>query len=274
MRNLIFGVFVLFISNQIQAQEGKFAEVNGVKLYYEIHGDGEPLVMLHNFTSSHERWLPWVDDLSKDFQLILVDLRGHGKSSNPTNEFTHRKAAEDIYALLDHIGIKAFKAMGFSSGAMTLTHMATMDTARIQSLILIGSTTYYPETSRTFTRNATYENVSVNSPDWMEVMKRFHPGGEAQIRNLLRQFNGMADSYDDMNFTSPFLSTIKCPTLIIHGDRDQYFSVDIPVDSYQSMPNAYLWVIPNFGHNVPNNGTPLYDIFINTITQFLAGDWN
>lgn len=274
MKNLIFGVFVLFICNQIQAQEGKFAEVNGVKLYYEIHGDGEPLLLLHGFTMSHDMWLPWVDNLSKDYQIILVDLRGHGKSSNPSNEFTHRQSAEDIFALMNFLGIKEFKAMGVSSGGMTLTHMATMDTTRIQSLILIGSTTYFPETSRVLQKDATYENVSAKNPGWMEYMRRVQPGGEAQIRNLLRQFNRMADSYDDMNFTSPYLSTIKCHTLIIHGDRDQHFPVDIPVNSYKSMPNAYLWIIPNFRHNIPNKETPLGNIFLNTITQFLAGDWN
>lgn len=55
--------------------------------------------MLHGFTDTHVSWLPWVENLSNEFKVILVDLRGHGKSTNPTNEFSHEKSAEDIYGL-------------------------------------------------------------------------------------------------------------------------------------------------------------------------------
>ena len=91
--------------------QSQYADVNGIKIYYEIHGEGYPLVLLHGFTMSHEMWLPWVDDLSKDYQVILVDLRGHGRSTNPSNIFTHLQSAKDIYALMDVIGIAKFKGI-------------------------------------------------------------------------------------------------------------------------------------------------------------------
>ena len=159
MKNIIFTLLALLFYTQIHAQETNYANVNGVKLYYEIYGEGEPLVLLHGFTMSNKMWEGWIEDLSKNYKLILVDLRGHGNSTNPSNEFTHKESAKDIYGLLDLLNIDKFNAMGFSSGGMTLTHMATMDTSRIQAMVLIGSTSFFPEYCRENQRSVSYENA-------------------------------------------------------------------------------------------------------------------
>lgn len=271
MKNLILIVFVLLTFSKTHAQKGNYEEVNGVKIYYEIYGEGKPLVLLHGFTMSHDMWGGWIEDLSKDYMLILPDLRGHGNSTNPSNEFTHKKSAEDIYALLDKLEIDKFYAMGYSSGGMTLTHMATMDTSRIEAMILMASTSFFPDPCRKIQRSISYETLD---DAWMNSLKERHPRGETQIRNLLTQFNKMADSYDDMNFTSPYLSSITSSTLIIHGDRDAFFAVDIPVNSYKSIPNSYLWVIPNFGHNSIEKNSIWSSAFLKVLNQFFAGEWN
>lgn len=271
MKNLILIVFALLVCTQTHAQKGNYVDVNGVKIYYEIHGVGEPLVLLHGFTMSHAMWKGWVEDLSKDYKLILPDLRGHGNSTNPSNVFTHKKSAEDIYALLDILDIDKFNAMGFSSGGMTLTHMATMDTSRIQAMILIGSTSFFPDPCRNIQRSVSYETLDEN---WMNSIKELHPRGENQIRSLLTQFNKMADSYDDMNFTKPYLSSIRSSTLVIHGDRDNFFPVDIPVTTYQSIPNSYLWIVPNGGHNSIGKNSIWAESFLKVVNQFFSGEWN
>ena len=93
--------------------------VNDIELYYEIQGDGEPLVFLHGFSGSHQLWAPWIPTYQKSFKMILIDMRGHGASTNPSNKFTHRQSAYDIYALLDKLDIKQFNGIGYSSGGMT-----------------------------------------------------------------------------------------------------------------------------------------------------------
>jgi pimeloyl-ACP methyl ester carboxylesterase len=270
MKNPILTLFALLLYTQIHAQEAKYADVNGMKIYYEIHGEGEPLVLLHGFTMSHTMWEGWIEDFSKSYKLIIPDLRGHGNSTNPSNEFTHEESARDIYGLLDLLKIDKFKAIGFSSGGMTLTHMATMDTSRIQAMVLISSTSFFPESCREILRSVNYESVDEN---WMNNMKKQHPGGEKQIRSLLTQFNNMAYSYDDMNFTNPYLSTIKSPTLIIHGDRDVFFPVDIPVNSYKSIPTSYLWIVPNFGHSSIDKNSIWADAFLIVVNKFFSGEW-
>lgn len=98
-------------------------------------------------------------------------------------------------------------------------------------------------------------------------MRQVHVHGDEQIRSLRRQFNNFKDSYDDMNFTGPLLSTIKARTLIIHGDRDEFFPVNIPVEMYHSIPRSASWIVPNGRH------VPIYDPrlpFLSTVQEFLA----
>jgi pimeloyl-ACP methyl ester carboxylesterase len=121
MIRLIF-LLLLLVGIEAQAQDGNFIETNGVKIYYEIHGEGEPLLLLHGFTMSGKSWEPWIEDLSRNHKLIIPDLRGHGNSTNPSRAFTHKMSADDMYGLMDHLQIDKFQAMGQCSGAMTLVH--------------------------------------------------------------------------------------------------------------------------------------------------------
>ena len=142
MRNLSIIIFILIGINTLVAQKVNFVEINGVKIYYETYGEGKPLLMIHGFTITGKSWEPWIEDLSKKHKLIIPDLRGHGNSTNPSKKFTHKMSAIDMYGLMDHLEIDKFKAIGQSSRAMTLIHMATMDTTRISKLILVAGTTF------------------------------------------------------------------------------------------------------------------------------------
>lgn len=264
---LSLSMLILF---ELVAQDGKFANVNGVKLYYETHGKGEPLVLLHNFFTSHKVWEPWIDSLARDFKLIIPDLRGHGNSTNPSNVFRHQDSARDIYALMDEINIKKFKAIGASSGGMTLIHMATMDSTRIKSMVLVGATSYLGESDREFKKNLTFETIPES---WLTNMRTHQPGGDSQIKILLELFRATAYVYDDMNFTPPYLSLIKCPTLIVHGDKDGFFPIEIPFEMHKSISNSFLWIIPN-GEHLPVWNTLWSDKFLEVSKLFLTDKLN
>jgi len=244
--------------------EGHMASVNGIQMYYELQGQGTPLVLLHNFTGCTQFWQPFVADFGKEYQLVIADLRGHGRSTNPTNQYTERQSALDIFALLDQLEIDRFKAVGVSSGGMTLIHMATQQPARVEAMVLVGATSYAPEQARAIQREQAIDW------DW-EILRQRHVYGDDQIQALLDQFHGFKDSYDDMNFTPPYLSTITAQTLIVQGDRDAFFPVSIPVEMYAAIPHAYLWIIPNGGH------IPIRDkhaaAFTHTALEFLRGGW-
>jgi pimeloyl-ACP methyl ester carboxylesterase len=270
----IFLVILLATSSQVFAQSGDFIETNGVRLYYEIHGEGEPLVLLHGNTGTHDTWAQWLDELSREYKIITVDLRGHGQSTHPIHEVTHNDYALDIFGLLDAIDVDKFSAMGHSTGGMTLIHMGTMQSERIKSLILIGATPYFSTETRKKMKMLGYDQIAEDSPQWIENMQDAHPGGEEQIRSLLGNYVRWAEIYDDMNFTPPYLSRISCPTLIIHGDQDSFFPVEIPTDLHENIPDSFLWIIPNFGHSIPQKGTVLGDMFLSSIKEFMAGNWD
>ena len=242
---------------------GRTVRLNGIEMYYEATGQGEPLVLLHAFNESGLTWSSMVPELAKSYRVIVPDLRGHGRSTNPDKEFTHRQSALDVFALLDSLGIRQFKAMGFSTGGMTLIHMATQQPSRVAAMVLIGATTYFPEQARDIMRKATVESLT---PAVYARRRLLHKRGDDQIRELQQQFHGFKDSYDDMNFTRPFLSTIAARTLIIHGDRDPFFPVEIAMEMYRGIPNASLWIIPGGGHaQVFQPGAP----FLPTAEAFL-----
>ena len=221
-------------------------KVNDIEMYYETHGKGKPLVMLHAFSLSGKMWDQFIPEFKDHFKLILIDLRGHGKSTNPSKVFTHRQSALDVYALLDKLRVKRFNALGFSSGANTLIHMATLQPERIEKLVLISGTTYFPKKCREIMAQMTLDKIA--DANWDYYRKIGY--SDEQTRMLRQQFHDMKDSYDDMNFTPPLLSKVRADTLIIHGDRDEFFPVSIATGMYESIPSSYLFVVPNFGHSL------------------------
>jgi len=242
---------------------GKTVQIKTVEIYYEEYGDGKPLVLLHGFGGCSQNWYPFITELSEHYRLIVVDMRGHGYSTNPENKFTHREAANDVFLLLDNLGIGCFSAMGMSSGGMTLLHMATSQPKRIDSMVLISATSYFPDQARAIMRRASYNTMPKEVQEMYRVCAK---RGEEQIRQLITQFNAFSEDYDDMNFTAQSLSTITARTLVIHGDRDNFFPVEIPLNIYRSIPNAALWIIPGGEH------VPIYDStvpFISAALRFL-----
>ena len=120
MKKFITIIVFLLTIFQVHSQKSEIVELNGAKIYYEIHGEGEPLLVLHWYMGSTKIYNRWIDGWTEKYQVILPDLRGHGKSTNPKKIFRHKDVAQDIYALIDYLNIKNFKALGASTGEPTL----------------------------------------------------------------------------------------------------------------------------------------------------------
>jgi len=253
---------------ETSSSTGQTLPVNGMQMYYEIRGQGEPLVLLHGFTGVGANWELIFKDPPKGYRQIVPDLRGHGRSTNPSTVFTHRQSALDVFGLLDQLKIDRFKAIGMSCGAKTLLHMATQQPNRIEAMVLVSAAHYFPEQARAIMGQMTPDHRT--DEEW-QMMRQFHRHGDDQIRALWAQGNGFKDSYDDMNFTPPYLSTITARTMIVHGDRDPLYPVNIPIEIYQAIPHSYLWIIPNGGHG-PIFGE-MAGRFAETALAFLRGNW-
>jgi pimeloyl-ACP methyl ester carboxylesterase len=253
-------------SAQARTAPGKLVALNGMTMHYEERGAGEPLLLLHGFgMCGRGDWGDHLDALARNYRVILPDLRGHGWSTNPSGKFTMRQSAEDIRALLDRLGLRNIRAMGISAGGMTLLHLATKYPDRVRTMALIGATNEFVDQSRRAIRG----EVSAPMPKEVQAMfDRCASRGGAQVRELSAQFRSFADSHDDMNLTPADLATIKARTLIVHGDHDQFFPVEIPVTLYRAIPGSQLWIVPK-GDHVPIYGPRLPE-FLRVTGQFLA----
>src|SRR6266446_1872208 len=224
---------------------GHTEPVNDIEMYYEIRGEGEPLVLLHGGGGAGANWKLIFKEPPSGYRLVIPDVRGHGRSTNPSNRFTFKQVALDVFDLLDHLGIERFKAIGLSLGAKTLLHMATQQPARVEAMVLVSATPYFPDQARAIMEQLSPDNRT--DAEW-EQMRQWHKHGDEQIRALWKMANAFKDSYDDMNFTPPYLSTITARTLIVHGDRDPLYPVSLALEMYHAIPGSYLWVVPNGGH--------------------------
>lgn len=235
------------IARIINAMKSETVRLDDLEMYYEREGSGEPLILLHGGTGCHGDWVyAGRDEFVREYSVITPDARAHGATSNCRTTITHRQCAFDTLALLDHLGVKKCRAIGLSMGGNILLHIATMQPDRIEAMILVSATMYFPEQARAIMRQ-------VPSPDkqplqeW-ERMRRSHKRGDEQITHLWDWTRGLQDSYDDMNFTPPILSKVTAPTLIVYGDRDPLYPVEMAVAMYRAIPRSSLWIVPNGSH--------------------------
>ena len=229
---------------------GRMIRVPGAELHVRERGRGEPRLLLHGFGGCAREWDAFVPKLAERYRVIAVDLRGHGRSTNPSRTFTMRQSGADVLALLDSLRLPRVRAIGISAGAMTLLHVATRQPARVAALVLVGGTTAFGDEARAVMRTATRDQLP------REVLAAFEKcatRGDGQVDELLAQFRAFEGMRDDPNFGPADLARVTAPTLIVHGDRDIFFPVDIPVAMYRHLPKAQLWIVPDGDH------VPIYD---------------
>lgn len=224
---------------------GTVVHIDDIDLHYETRGQGEPLLLLHGMTGCSHDWVyAGRGELEKEYKLIIPDARGHGRSTNPGKKLSHRQCAGDTLALLDHLGVDRCKAIGMSMGGNTLLHMATMQPDRIAAMVLVSATPYFPAQARAIMRQVPAEQPEA---EW-QIMRERHRHGDEQIAALWEAQRALADSHDDMTFTPPHLALVKARTLIVQGDRDPLYPVELSVEMYRAIPRSALWIVPGAGH--------------------------
>jgi pimeloyl-ACP methyl ester carboxylesterase len=226
-----------------EAATAKTVSVNGIELSCEISGRGQPLLLLHGMGGCAQDWqYAGRESLARAYQLIAVDARGHGRSTGAP--VTHRQHALDVRALLDQLGVARCKAIGVSMGGNTLLHVATQDPERLEAMVIVSATPYFPEQARAIMRALPDERPA---EEW-RVMRERHVHGDAQIRAIFAAQRDLQHSVDDLCFTAADLGRVTARTLVVYGDRDPLYPVELGVELYRGIPGAALWVVPNGGH--------------------------
>jgi pimeloyl-ACP methyl ester carboxylesterase len=242
--------------------------VNGIDLHWDETGEGEPLLFLHGGMGRGRDWTHIFAEPPAGFRIIAPDLRGHGGTLNPSGHFTFRQCADDVLALVRHLGVRPAKAIGVSGGGIVLLHMATIEPAAIASMIVVSAPPYFPAEARAIMRQ--FSEAALGEAELIRL-RTIHPHGEAQLRQLIEMVRGFAATYDDVSFTPPHLATITADTLIVFGDRDFLYPVSLALELYRAIPKAWLYVVPNGPHG-PVFGAHAAPFAVVAL-PFLRGAW-
>ena len=254
-------------SQSIVILECHNAEINGFRMHYEIFGDpGYPLLWLHGWSGTGEDWKFVFKDVPVGLQIIGPDMRGNGASSGFEGIHHFQQSARDIFSLLDRLGIERVKGIGLSGGGITLLHMVIQQPDRIEAMVLVSVPLYFPEQARAIQRAFSFEALPERE---QTMMRQRSQGGDKQIIWLIEQAHEMAESTGDVNFSLQALHTIQARTLIVFGDSDPLYPVELAVELQKEIPNSSLRIVPGGGHG-PIFG-PHSARFEETATAFLNG---
>ena len=200
--------------------KGEYADVNGINLYYETHGEGRPLVLLHGGLGSGEMFGPVVDEFAAHHQVVLPDLQGHGRTADIDRPLDISAMADDIAALIDHLGLDRPDVVGYSLGGGVALHLALRHPGKIRRLVAtsahIRSDAIYPDMrAQQGQVNASAAEFMKQTPMW-ELYERVAPRPEDFPRLLDKIGASMAVPFD----LTEEVRGLSVPTLVVAADAD------------------------------------------------------
>ena len=236
--------------------ESGLAPVNGLEMYYEIHGEGEPLVLLHGAYAPLSMWGPILEGLSQNHRVIAMDMQGHGRTADIDRPLRYETMADDVAALMDHLGIVFADIVGYSMGAGVGLQFALRHPEKVRRQVLAsGSFRHdgmYPEvlagisqiTPEVFAGSpmeAVYLAEAPNPDDWPVLIEK--------LKDLDAQ---------EFHWPEDDIRAIDAPTFLIFGDGDvvtpehavemfRLFGGGVPAD-LTGLPKSRLAILPATTH--------------------------
>lgn len=229
---------------------GGFVNVNGVKLYYEIYGKGNPLLLLHGAGQSINAFRQQIDFFSKHYKVIALDSRGRGRSTDNDEELTYVNQAKDVKYFLDKLELDSVDIIGWSDGGIIGLIMAMKYPEKVKKLVAMGAN-IHPD-------GLLPERLQVH----IESVKKLEMDAKTKKTfdyKLLKQLI----NYPLLKFED--LKSITSPTLIMAGDHDLITDMHT-VKIFQSIPNANLAIFPGETHWFPATNATLFN---STVFDFL-----
>ena len=261
MRNLLLAalLFAAFQSDgqQIKPSNSGYAPVNGIKVYYEVYGEGRPVVLLHGaFWTINMNWGQLIPELSKTRKVIAIELQGHGHTPYAERKLSFPTLASDVEGVMDYLKIDSADVVGFSMGGAVAYKFAIQSPKRLRKLVIISSTykssgwlpevtsafkTFKPEFFTNSPMKGAYDAVAPDKTKWTPWLEQ------------MIAFAGEPFDFGDAN-----IAKIAAPVLIISGDNDGLNKIEL-AKTYQllgggiaadmgTMPKSHLAIVPSEGH--------------------------
>ena len=258
------------------ATQNGYAPLNGLQMYYEMHGAGEPLVLLHGAFATIDLWGPILETLAEDHRVIAVELQGHGHTADIDRDFSYEAFAADVAGLMEHLGIAQADIVGYSMGGTTGLRLSMERPELVRKLVAVSAwyrmDGYYPEmlagiqeiTPEAFAGSPLEEAYFRNAPnpeDWPTLIEH--------VKKL-----------DGTDFAWPVekVSAIAAPVLLVYGDSDairpghmvelfRLLGGGVPGD-LTGLPKSQLAIIPGTTH--VTIGVDRTHLWLPMATAFLA----
>jgi pimeloyl-ACP methyl ester carboxylesterase len=224
-----------------KAAQSGFAPVNGIRIWYATFGRGEPVVMLHGGLANSNYWGHQVRALQARNQVIVMDSRGHGRSSRDKQAYGYDLMASDVLALMDHLKIKKAAIVGWSDGAIIGLDIAMHHPERVSKLFAFAANSD-PSGVADIAKSDVFNAYIARAG---EEYKRLSPTPD-EYKSFVEQITRMWETQP--NWTDADLSKIKVPTWIVDADHDEAIKRENTEFMAAHIPNAGLLIQPNVSH--------------------------
>jgi pimeloyl-ACP methyl ester carboxylesterase len=220
---------------------GRYFQVRGFKMYCEIYGEGQPLLIIHGNGGSINNFELQIPYFAKKYKVIVADSRAHGKSFDNGDSLSYEMMSDDYATLLDTLKIDSAFVIGWSDGGINALLMAIRHPEKVKKLAAKGA-------------NLWPDSTSVFPEVWDLVVPEYNSLKKIQKKNVFQKANWklLRLLVEEPHISLADLKKIKIPSLIIGGDHD-VIREEHTMLIFQNLPNAYLWILPNSGHSTPIN---------------------
>jgi pimeloyl-ACP methyl ester carboxylesterase len=221
---------------------GNYAQTKGAKIYYEVYGKGQPVVLLHGglFGSTVEM-ADFIEKLQLNYQVIAISTRGHGKSELGVEPVSLEQRANDAMAVINAVTKDSVIVIGFSDGGFSAYQLAAMYPNRVKKMVVMGAGELRPG-DREF--NFSAKQALQMDKAFIEQQLKLMP----DPNRLEDMFAGVCACYNKVTVSKDLLSTIKCPVMVMAGDHDDGNPVERVVSAARYIPKHQISIIPNTGH--------------------------
>jgi len=262
LKSTLLAAFIAFSALQSNGQPLKpaasgYAPVNGIKVYYEVYGEGKPIVLLHGaFMTIEGNWSQLIPELSKTRKVIAIEMQGHGHTPYSDRKLTHAALASDVEKVMDYLKVDSADVVGYSMGGSVAYKFAIQSPKRLRKLVIISSTYknsgWLPEITAAF--KSWKPEFFTNSP-----LKTTYDAVAPDKNNWTKFINQMiAFAPEPFDFGDGNIAKISAPVLIIAGDNDGLDKVELAktykllgggvVADMGPMPKSQLAIVPSQSH--------------------------
>ncbi|NIF06192.1 alpha/beta hydrolase [Chryseobacterium sp. Tr-659] len=220
---------------------GKYYDVNGIKMYCETYGQGQPLLLIHGNGGSIVDFSKQIPFFSKNYKVIVADSRAHGKSIDKGDALTYEMMADDYAELLQKMKIDSAFVIGWSDGGINGLLLSMRHPEKVKKLIVTGANLRPDSTA---VQSDVFKRVSTNYTKFKEQFAA--KKDKTDLDYMVLKYKRLLS--EQPNIAPKDLRNIKVPVLVIGGDYD-VIKPEHTLEIFRNIPKANLWILPNSGHS-------------------------